>query len=122
MRRPPSANSRNKHPGTDWSNVADWYADHLGAAGSEYHQRVVLPGVLRLLEPKPGQKILDVASGQGVLCRLLAARGACVTGVESAAPLIERARQLDATIDPAAAALLTYLRTDARDRPAAGNL
>ena len=115
MRRPPSANSRNKHQGTDWSNVADWYSDHLGDAGSEYHQKVVLPGVMRLLDPKPGQQVLDIASGQGVLCRLLAGRGACVTGVESAAPLIERARQLDAAIDPAVAALVTYFRADARD-------
>jgi ubiquinone/menaquinone biosynthesis C-methylase UbiE len=78
---------------TDWGNVADWYDQLVGESGSEYHREVVLPGVLRLLNPQPHQTILDIACGQGVLCRILAERGAEVTGVDAAAPLIESARQ-----------------------------
>jgi cyclopropane fatty-acyl-phospholipid synthase-like methyltransferase len=85
---------------TDWSQVADWYADHVGDAGSEYHQKIVLPGTLRLLDLKPGQRVLDVACGQGVLCRVLAERGVQATGVESAAPLLEKARQLNSVLNP----------------------
>jgi ubiquinone/menaquinone biosynthesis C-methylase UbiE len=77
---------------TDWGNVAEWYDQLVGESGSEYHREVVLPGVLRLLGPKPGQTILDVACGQGVLCRILAERGAEVTGVDGAKELIESAR------------------------------
>jgi ubiquinone/menaquinone biosynthesis C-methylase UbiE len=80
------------HPRTDWGNVADWYDQLVGESGSEYHREVVLPGVLRLLDPKPAQKILDLACGQGVLCRILAERGAEVTGVDGAKELIESAR------------------------------
>ncbi|HEY7087915.1 MAG TPA: class I SAM-dependent methyltransferase [Tepidisphaeraceae bacterium] len=78
---------------TDWGNVAGWYDQLVGESGSEYHRQVVLPGVLRMLDPKPQQKLLDLACGQGVLCRILAERGAEVSGVDAAAGLIEAARQ-----------------------------
>jgi SAM-dependent methyltransferase len=80
--------------------VADWYDQLVGEAGSEYHQHVVLPGVIRLLNPQPGQKILDIACGQGVLARLLAARGAAVTGIDAARPLITSAKQRNAELPP----------------------
>src|SRR5882672_11362233 len=86
--KPPSPGPR-----TDWGNVAGWYDQLVGESGSEYHREVVLPGVLRLLDPKPQQKILDIACGQGVLCRILAEREAEVTGVDGARELIEAAKQ-----------------------------
>jgi ubiquinone/menaquinone biosynthesis C-methylase UbiE len=78
---------------TDWGNVAGWYDQLVGESGSEFHREVVLPGVLRLLNPQPREKILDIACGQGVLCRILAERGAEVTGVDAAEPLIRAARE-----------------------------
>ena len=78
---------------TDWGNVASWYDQLVGESGSEYHRQVVLPGVLRLLSPEPNQKIIDIACGQGVLCRILHERGVEVTGVDAARPLIDAARQ-----------------------------
>jgi ubiquinone/menaquinone biosynthesis C-methylase UbiE len=68
--------------------VAQWYDQLVGEAGSEYHREVVLPGVMRLMAPGPGEKVLDVACGQGVLARLLAARGAQVTALDASAELI----------------------------------
>ena len=56
---------------THWGEVAGWYDQLVGESGSEYHREVVLPGVMRLIDPEPGQKIIDIACGQGVLCRLL---------------------------------------------------
>src|SRR3954469_25942924 len=78
---------------TDWTNVAEWYDRLVGDAGSEYHQHVVLPGVMKLLDPQPQKRIVDVACGQGVLCRLLRARGVEVTGIDAAEPLIQSARE-----------------------------
>jgi ubiquinone/menaquinone biosynthesis C-methylase UbiE len=78
---------------TDWGDVADWYDQLVGESGSEYHRQVVLPGVLRLINPQPGQRVLDIACGQGVLCRLLEKRGAEVTGVDGANELIRAARE-----------------------------
>ncbi|MDB5294522.1 MAG: methyltransferase protein, partial [Phycisphaerales bacterium] len=87
----PAARGTGTPPPTDWAAVADWYDKLVGDEGSEYHQKVIFPGVLRLLAPKPGDPILDVACGQGALARLLAAKGAVVTGVDAAEPLVRAA-------------------------------
>ena len=76
---------------TDWGDVADWYDDLVGDSGSEYHREVVVPGVLRLLDIRAGEKVIDLACGQGVLCRILQARGAEVTGIDAADALIRAA-------------------------------
>src|SRR4051794_9941153 len=85
---PPAAGPR-----TDWGDVADWYDNLVGESGSEYHREVVLPGVVRLLAPKTGERAADIACGQGVLCRILRERGVEVTGVDAAAELIRAARE-----------------------------
>jgi ubiquinone/menaquinone biosynthesis C-methylase UbiE len=91
---------------TDWNKVADWYDQLVGESGSEYHQHVVLPGALRLLAPQTGQRIADLACGQGVLCRLLAAQGVHATGIDAAPELIRAARERDrAAATPSALAI-----------------
>jgi len=80
-------------PRTDWSGVAEWYDRLVGEEGSEYHREVVHPGAVRLLALRPGEPVVDVASGQGALARLLQNRGAEVTGVDAAEPLIRAARE-----------------------------
>lgn len=80
-------------PPTDWGNVADWYDQLVGEAGSEYHRHVVLPGMMRLLAPQSGDTMLDIACGQGVLCRLLHDRGVKATGIDAAAELIRAAKE-----------------------------
>lgn len=78
---------------TDWGQIAGWYDQLVGETGSEYHREVVLPGVLRLLAAQPGQKVLDVACGQGVLCRLLAEKSVEVTGIDAGRDLIDAAKK-----------------------------
>ncbi len=78
---------------TDWSAVAGWYDALVGDGGSEFHREVVLPGTLRLLGVSPGDAVLDVACGQGVLCRVLDRGGVRATGVDAAADLIDAARR-----------------------------
>jgi ubiquinone/menaquinone biosynthesis C-methylase UbiE len=87
-----SQTANRKSPRTDWNQVAGWYDQLVGESGSEYHREVVLPGVMRLLAPQPAERILDIACGQGVLCRMLHERGAEVTGIDAATDLIESAR------------------------------
>ncbi|MEM7807600.1 MAG: class I SAM-dependent methyltransferase [Planctomycetota bacterium] len=79
---------------TDWQPVADWYDDHVGDDGGEFHREVVLPGTMRLLggDAVRGKRVLDVACGQGVLCRRLHEAGATAVGVDASPALIERAR------------------------------
>jgi ubiquinone/menaquinone biosynthesis C-methylase UbiE len=85
--------NQRKERRTDWGQVADWYDSHVGESGSEFHRRIVLPGVLRLLSVEPGQRIIDIACGQGVLCRQLAEKKAEVTGIDAAESMIRAARQ-----------------------------
>lgn len=92
--RPPAGRERApSSPDTHWDNVAEWYDTLVGHEGSEFHQHVVLPGVTRLLAAKAGESVIDVACGQGVLCRLLQRAGVTVTGVDASPALIEAARQ-----------------------------
>jgi len=97
-----------KGPATDWGEAAEWYDKLVGESGSEYHQKVVLPGALRLLQPRNGQDAIDIACGQGVLCRLLHDAGMKVTGVDAARELIEAARRRGP-------ADIRYLCADARE-------
>lgn len=46
------------------------------------------------LAPRPGERILDVATGTGITARACARRGAEVTGIDIAAGLLEAARTL----------------------------
>src|SRR5512140_3593107 len=78
---------------TDWGRVAGWYDQLVGGEGSEFHRQVVLPGVMKLLGEVRGKAVLDVACGQGVLCRFLQQGGAEVTGIDAAGELIDAARQ-----------------------------
>lgn len=83
-----------------WDEVADWYAELVGSGGSDHHEQVVLPGVLRLLAPRRGHWFLDVACGEGRLCRELASLGVRCTGVDSSRRLLAAARRQSRTLPP----------------------
>jgi trans-aconitate methyltransferase len=57
-------------------------------------------GVFELLAPRPGEHILDLGCGDGVLTEKVAAAGAKVVGVDSSPSMVESARQrgLDARL------------------------
>jgi SAM-dependent methyltransferase len=67
----------------------------------------------RLLDLRPGMSVLDLACGHGDLANGLAARGCRVTGLDSSAVFLDRARA-----DAAAAGLsVEYVAGDMRDLP-----
>ena len=77
------------------------------AAGYDRHARYVsdLAGpVLALLDPQPGERILDLGCGDGVLARKLADLGCALVGIDSSPALVEAARGLgiDARLEDAA--------------------
>lgn len=59
---------KNLHNKTSWGEVAQWYDDLVEDRGS-YQSDLILPNILRLMNPQSGDKILDVACGQGFFTR-----------------------------------------------------
>ena len=49
--------------------------------------------VLELLNPQPGERILDLGCGDGALTEKLAAAGACVVGADASPDMIQAAQQ-----------------------------
>ncbi len=77
---------------TSWQKVSGWYNDTVGDEGHYYHQHVVLPGVMRLLNLKKGDAVLDLACGQGVLERALPSH-VDYLGIDVAPDLIKSAEK-----------------------------
>ena len=91
---PPAEEPSARRVDTSWDKVAGWYADLMGDdVATAHYDDVIVPGTLRLLEPKPGRRVLDLACGEGSFARLLAGRGVLVTGVDASRKLIAAARK-----------------------------
>ncbi|MGH2445327.1 MAG: class I SAM-dependent methyltransferase [Candidatus Limnocylindria bacterium] len=83
---------------TSWERVATWYDGWVGDRGSAYHRELAIPAVMDLLAPQPGEEILDVGGGQGVLAPPLTDAGARATVVDASAKLIAAARRRHARL------------------------
>lgn len=90
------------------ANAAFW--DEKMGEGNDFVNVLQWPAILRLLDPKPGQKILDIATGNGLTARRLAALDAQVTAFDFSEELIKLA-QAHSAPNP----LITYYVLDATD-------
>ncbi len=75
-----------------------------GAGGEKYDQisRGIADAIehaVDVLDPQPGERILDVATGTGWAARRIAQRGAIVTGVDLGEEIIEAAKALSTGIE-----------------------
>ena len=75
-----------------WNPVADWYDGWVGEKGSIHHTKLAIPAVLELLVPKPGEKILDIGCGQGVLAQYIVSAQALYTGIDVSERLVKIAQ------------------------------
>lgn len=88
-----------------WEPVADWY-DNLAEERSDHHTKTIHPGVAKLLGSIEGERVLDIACGQGALARALLEQSrrptagsaeplphAEIVGIDSSQTLIEAARE-----------------------------
>ncbi|OGH19158.1 MAG: hypothetical protein A3D74_00055 [Candidatus Levybacteria bacterium RIFCSPHIGHO2_02_FULL_37_13] len=80
-------------PKTSWGKVAGWYNKLLEQKDGTYQKTLILPNILRLLEIKRGETILDLACGQGFFAREFSKMGAKVIGVDVSQELIELAKK-----------------------------
>lgn len=67
-----------------WSGNADFWDANYDERGDLNRRYGSDPVLLRMIGQVEGMRILDAGSGQGYLCRMLARRGAAMTGVENA--------------------------------------
>lgn len=74
-----------------WNANAAYWDDWMGE-GNRFVEALVWPATMRLLDVQPGQRILDVACGNGLYARKLAALGAQVVAFDLAEEMIVRAR------------------------------
>ncbi len=77
---------------SSWDPVADWYIGWVGKRGSKHHRRLAIPAVMDLLALEPGERVLDIGCGPGVLAPHVARTGAVYTGVDASARLVSFAR------------------------------
>lgn len=79
---------------TDWESVDKWYDQIVGKEGHYYHQHIILPKLLPLLDFKSFEKpsLLDLACGQGILASHLP-HGVAYTGVDLSPSLIAAAQR-----------------------------
>ncbi len=84
--------SKEKKLPTSWGSVAEWY-DRLLGKEDTFQANVILPGLMRLMAVRPGERVLDLACGQGFFSYALAACGAQVTGTDIAPELIALAKK-----------------------------
>src|SRR6185369_14410423 len=90
--------------------IADWYDEWLGGSAAAVEHDPYFPAAKAMLGDVVGQRICDLACGQGRVARHLAAHGARVVGVDISARLLEIARRRE-TLSPHG---ISYLRADAR--------
>lgn len=91
-----------------YDEIAEWY-DRQVRLGRLLHD-LALPTLLEFLGDALGQRICDLACGQGVVARRLAELGAEVTGVDLSSKLLDIAR-LEEESEPLG---ITYLQGDAQ--------
>jgi ubiquinone/menaquinone biosynthesis C-methylase UbiE len=96
-----------------WPGIADWYDRQVTSASGPHEHAIAI--TLRLAGDVRGASVLDLACGQGIAARALAAPGAgAVTGVDLSAEMIAHARRHEAA-EPLG---IRYLVDDARSLPA----
>lgn len=82
---------------TSWGSVAKKYQAHLQKEDS-YHAKVVLPNVLRVVNPSKDINILDIGCGEGYFSRQFAQLGATVCASDISPELIALAKKESARV------------------------
>ena len=74
-----------------WNTNASYWDSRMNE-GNAFHRVLLLPALERLLELKKGQRVLEVACGNGQLSRWMAGKGTSVVALDISDKLIEIAK------------------------------
>jgi len=84
---------QNTSKSTSWGGVAGWYDELLEESSDSFQAKVILPNLSRILDLKPGMKVLDIACGQGFFARTFEQAGAEVSAADISPELIVLAKK-----------------------------
>jgi 2-polyprenyl-3-methyl-5-hydroxy-6-metoxy-1,4-benzoquinol methylase len=79
--------SKNSQAKDAWNRNAEFWNEHMGE-GNDFFNILLWPAVEALLKPQPGEQFLDVACGNGLTSRRLAAAKANVIAFDGSAAMI----------------------------------
>lgn len=101
-------------PGNDdvretWDALASYWDEQV-EAGETWQRHLIQPSVERLLELRPGERVLEIACGNGEFARRMAELGASVLATDFSEGMLERARARGGDVE--------YQRVDATDAEA----
>ena len=96
-----------------WDANAEHWDSRMGDEGNDFFNLLCWPVLASFLDPQPDSQILDIACGNGLTSRRLAALGAKVTAFDFSANLIEKAKAR-----PNLQSLISYDVIDATDESA----
>lgn len=75
-----------------WNQNAGWWDDYIGPEGNDFHRTLIGPTATRLLKMQPGERLLDIACGNGQFSRQMARQGVAVVACDFSEVFIERAK------------------------------
>jgi 2-polyprenyl-3-methyl-5-hydroxy-6-metoxy-1,4-benzoquinol methylase len=94
-----------------WEANAEVWDSRMGDEGNDFFNLLCWPSLISLLDVRPGRHYLDIACGNGLTSRRLAALGAQVSAFDFSANLIEKAKGRSTNYQ----SLITYHVIDATD-------
>ena len=100
-----------------WDTNADFWNFRMGE-GNSFHNSLIMPTQLALLDIQPGQHVLDIACGNGNFARQMADCGAHVIGVDISSRMIKNAIASNADYGER----VQFLVADATDKSALRSL
>ncbi len=106
---------RKQHALELFTGLPDAY-DRMGAVLSFGQDPRWRRALIEAIDPQPGQRILDVATGTGLVAFALARRGASVTALDQSEQMLAGARAR-AAAQPAVAAAITFVQGEAEHLP-----
>ena len=80
------------------ANAAYW--DREMGEGNAFHRYLLMPHLERLVHPQPGDRILEIACGNGQLARWMSSRGASVLAVDASEQMVALARAKPPSASP----------------------
>ncbi len=90
--------NNNKSKETGWGKVATWYDSHL-QDDDTYHAQVVIPNLIRLVDLKKKESLLELGCGQGFVLEKFSSLSKHLTGVDIGKELIDIAKNKNKNIE-----------------------